>query len=237
MADTKSVRICGMMKTTLLDFPGKVACTLFLAGCNMRCPFCHNPRVVYGNDEIINTEEVFSFLKKRRGILDGVCITGGEPTLYGDSLITFIKEIKELGYLVKLDTNGTSPSLLRSLIDMHLLDYVAMDVKSALTEEAYTRACGVSVDIQKIEESISLLKEGKTDFEFRTTVVLPLHTKEDIILAAKELEGGKRYFLQSFVDSGELISTDNEFLAMPKEEMEAAAREASLYIPTSVRGI
>ena len=93
MADTKSVRICGMMKTTLLDFPGKVACTLFLAGCNMRCPFCHNPRVVYGNDEIINTEEVFSFLKKRRGILDGVCITGGEPTLYGDPLITFIKEM------------------------------------------------------------------------------------------------------------------------------------------------
>lgn len=237
MTDLKELRICGLMKTTLLDFPGRVACTVFLPGCNMRCPFCHNPRVVFGKDEIIPTEDVLSFLKKRQGVLDGVCITGGEPTLYGGALKAFIKEIKSLGFLVKLDTNGTSPSLLRELFSEGLLDYVAMDIKSALTKEAYETACGCAVDLDSIKESIALISESGADYEFRTTVVSEIHTEDDILSAARCLAGKKRYFLQSFVDSGDLIEKEIVFSEMDKEKMLDIAKKASVFVPTFVRGI
>jgi len=229
------------MKTTLLDFPGRVACTVFLVGCNMRCPFCHNPRVVFGRDEIIPEEEIFSFLRKRVGILDGVCITGGEPTLYGEELISFMRRIKSMGYLIKLDTNGSDPDLLERILSQRLVDYVAMDVKSALTDEAYARACGRPVDLDDIRKSIALLKACDIPHEFRTTVVSGLHSKEDILGAAMALSGEAKaeegYFLQSFVDSGELIGNGGNFSAYSKEEIYGFAAAACAYVPTSVRGI
>ena len=238
MADINDIRICGMMKTTLLDFPGRVACTLFLPGCNMRCPFCHNSRVVHGTDELISKDEIFSFLKKRIGILDGVCITGGEPTLYGEALTELIKEIKELGYLVKLDTNGTSPELLSSLIEKKLIDYVAMDVKTVPdSDEVYSRVCGRRIDVSSILDSISILKQDSVDYEFRTTAVHPLHTADDLVRTASYLKGGRRYFLQSFVDSGELLCKNEDFSPLEKQEMQRAADSASVYLPTFVRGI
>lgn len=237
MNDINNIRICGIMKTTLLDYPGKVACTVFLPGCNMRCPFCHNPRVVFGKDELIDTNELFSFLKKRQGILDGVCITGGEPTLYGDSLTALIKEIKKLGFLVKLDTNGTSPEMIERLTSESLVDYIAMDIKSDLTNEAYEKACGANIDVEIIKKSVNIIASSGIDHEFRTTVVRELHSENDLLNAAKFLSGKGRYFLQSFVDSGDLMDSSRTFSAVDKAEMELIAKKASEYTDTSVRGI
>lgn len=197
------MRITGLIKTTLLDFPGKVACTVFTYGCNFRCSFCHNARLVtLENPDNITEEEFFSFLSKRKGILDGVCISGGEPTLQPD-LPDFIRRIKDMGYAVKLDTNGYEPEILASLIEEKLLDYVAMDIKSS--PENYSSICGVNIDIEKIRKSVSILKEGKVDYEFRTTCVKQYHTKNDFEAIAEWLEGDSRYFLQHFEDSGFLI--------------------------------
>lgn len=232
---TDKIMFGGLMKTTLLDFPGKVAATLFLPGCNMRCPFCHNASLVNGTCESIAYDEVLAFLKKRAGILDGVCITGGEPTLYGERLTDLIKEIKALGYLVKLDTNGTNPSLVRSLIDRSLLDYIAMDIKTRICDADYARVCGRPIDTKKILESVSLLKEGRIDYEFRTTLVREFHGKSEILDIAKALEGANAYYLQHFVDSGELI--DGYGLHdIPKSESENLAEIARKYVPTYVRG-
>jgi pyruvate formate lyase activating enzyme len=196
----------GLQKLTLLDFPGKVACTLFTRGCNFRCPFCHNASLVvrpeeqrmYGNDEIL------SFLKKRVGVLDGVAITGGEPTLM-NGLYDFIKEIKSLGYAVKLDTNGTRPEMLKRIVNDGLVDYVAMDIKNSREKYAYTCGLPDSYDISKIEESKNFLMEGKVDFEFRTTVAKPFHEESDFIKIAEWLKGSEKYFLQQFKDSGDII--------------------------------
>lgn len=237
MNDIKNIRICGIMKTTLLDYPGKLACTVFLPGCNMRCPFCHNPRVVFGKDELVDINELFSFLKKRQGVLDGVCITGGEPTLYGDSLVALIKEIKDLGFLVKLDTNGTSPEMIKKLTSEKLVDYIAMDIKSDLTAEAYSKACGTPIDIDLIKQSIDLIANSGVDHEFRTTVVRELHTENNLLNAAKFLSGKGRYFLQSFVDSGDLLDKTHTFSAIDKSEMERIAGLASAYTETYVRGV
>lgn len=225
----------GLMKTTLLDFPGKVAATLFLPGCNMRCPFCHNSLLVNGECEAISYEEVFAFLKKRVGILDGVCITGGEPTLYGERLTELIKEIKELGYLVKLDTNGTHPELVRELIDNSLIDYVAMDVKTRICDADYANICRRPIDTKRILESVALLKEDRIGYEFRTTLVKEFHGEDEICDIAKAISGADGYYLQHFVDSGELI--DGEGLhEIPKAEAEHLAAIASKYVPTQVRG-
>lgn len=196
--------IGGFQKMTVLDYPGKVACTVFFAGCNLRCPFCHNASLVTeswisGVDE----DEIFAYLEKRKGLLDGVCITGGEPLL-NEEIEDFIRRIKDMGYLVKLDTNGTNPKMLRRLIENGLVDYVAMDIKNSA--EKYAMTCGVkAVNFTKIEESINLLIGGNIDYEFRTTVVEPLHTTEDIEAVGKLVKGAKALYLQGFVDSGELI--------------------------------
>ncbi len=237
MSNEKSIKVCGLMKTTLLDFPGRIAATVFTPGCNMRCPFCHNPRVVFGKDELIPLDEIYSFLKKRRGVLDGICITGGEPTLWGEALYSFAYDVKSLGYLVKLDTNGTNPVLLSRLLEDKILDYVAMDIKTVPEEKAYARVCGANVDIGKITESIEILKATSVDNEFRTTVVNELHTEGDLVSAARKLCGGKKYFLQHFVDSGDLVDSETVYHEMAAERMQAAARLASEYIPTSIRGI
>ena len=197
------MKIYGFQKMTLLDFPGRVACTLFTAGCNFRCPFCHNASLVTHIDgEEIDKEEIFSYLNKRKGLLDGVCITGGEPLLQKD-IADFIRSVKEMGFAVKLDTNGSFPEKLKELIDGGLLDYVAMDIKNS--KEKYDLTCGTSVDITVIERSVELLKQGRVDYEFRTTLVKELHSEEDIVSMAKWLSGTRYWFLQGFVDSGDLI--------------------------------
>jgi pyruvate formate lyase activating enzyme len=227
--------IHGFQKMTLLDYPGKVACTLFTAACNFRCPFCHNAGLVTKIDtaERIDEEEIFSYLKKRQGILDGVCITGGEPTLQKD-LPEFIRAIRALGYDVKLDTNGTSPDLLKALIDEGLVDYVAMDVKNA--PEKYPLTVGLAdYDITPIQRSIDLLLEGRVDYEFRTTVVAEYHTPEDIASIARWIEGAPRYFLQPFVDSGTLIGSPDGLLHTPDAAtLEAMCSAARAIIPASV---
>ena len=194
--------IGGLQKMTMLDFPGKVACTVFTYGCNMRCPFCHNASLVVDKAELYSEEEIFEYLKKRKGILDGVCITGGEPMLQKD-LFDFMRKIKELGLLVKLDTNGTFPELLERAIDEGLVDYVAMDIKAP--REKYSLVAGAKIDVSQIEKSVELLKKGRVDYEFRTTVVRELHSLDDIIKISEWLKGSKNYFLQNFVDSGNLI--------------------------------
>ena len=199
------MKISGLQKLTLLDFPGKVACTVFLNGCNFRCPYCHNSELLEGNvDAVMTAEELLSFLRKRQGILEGVCVTGGEPTLH-PQLFDLLREIKALGYAVKLDTNGYRPESLRAVIEQGLADYVAMDIKNGPT--LYGQTVGLeNPDLSKIEESIRILLEGRVDYEFRTTVVLPLHSEESItdmarwLLAVSGSRKVRRLFLQPFVD-------------------------------------
>ena len=198
----------GLQKLTLLDFPGKMAATVFTGGCNFRCPFCHNASLVLGDrvreSESIDEKEFFAFLEKRKNILEGICVSGGEPTLMPD-LLSFLERIKSLGYLVKLDTNGTAPEVIREGVRSGLIDYVAMDIKSS--REGYGRAVGIDgYDTSLVEESAALLMKGSVDFEFRTTLVRELHTEKEIIGIGEWIRGGERYFLQTFKDSGDLLS-------------------------------
>lgn len=230
------MKIQGLQKLTLLDFPERVACTVFFAGCNFRCPFCHNASLVVDipPEGDITEEEFFSFLKKRQGILDGVCITGGEPLLQPD-IEKFIRKIKELGYAVKLDTNGSFPEKLKSLVEKELVDYVAMDIKNC--PEDYGMTAGVStLDIEAVKESVAYLKEGHVPYEFRTTVVKNYHTKESFEKIGQWLQGTEKYFLQNFVDSGDLIGKDTE--GCSEEEMKEFLSVVSRYVPnTKIRGI
>lgn len=228
------MEIHGLQKTTLLDFPGRVACTVFLAGCNLRCPFCHNaPLVLHTPAPTLTDEEFFSFLKKRQGILDGVCITGGEPTLRSD-LPQFITKIRSLGFLVKLDTNGTKPAMLRRLLEDKLLDYVAMDIKNAPSR--YAQTCGGADVLETVRQSAALLMAGNTDYEFRTTCVHPLHDAKAMDEIGKWLAGAKSYYLQSFVDSGDLVGTG--ISGLTPETMELLRQAVLPYITnTHLRGI
>ncbi|MBE6576576.1 MAG: anaerobic ribonucleoside-triphosphate reductase activating protein [Ruminococcaceae bacterium] len=197
------MKIKGLQKTTLLDYPGKVACTVFTFGCNFRCPFCHNASLVINeSDGDLSEQQFFSFLEKRKGILDGVCITGGEPLLHKD-IVPFIEKIHSMGFLVKLDTNGAFPERLKEIISLGIIDYVAMDIKNV--PDKYAQAIGLLQMPEGILESIALLKQSNIEYEFRTTVVEQLHTKEDILGIAQLIEGAKQYYLQRFKDSGELI--------------------------------
>lgn len=228
--------INGFLKMTLLDFPGHVACTVFTAGCNMRCPFCHNASLVtdINPDERVSKDYIIDFLKKRKGLLDGVAITGGEPLLHSD-IGGFIGEVRALGFAVKLDTNGTFPDKLALLTESGVIDYVAMDIKNC--PEKYAETIGVpSFDIAPIKESIKILMTGNTDYEFRTTVVRQFHDIDSIEKAANLISGAKRYFLQSFTDSGNLIGQN--LTGVPKDEMLKMAQAAQKYVKyTSVRGI
>lgn len=209
----------GLQKLTLLDFPGKVACTLFTRGCNFRCPFCHNASLVVRPEEqrMYENSEIIAFLKKRAGVLDGVAITGGEPTMMS-GLYDFIAEIKDIGYAVKLDTNGTRPDVLKKIVNASLVDYVAMDIKNSPEKYAVTAGLPQSYDLSKIEESKSFLMEGNVDFEFRTTVVKPFHTEEDFSRIGEWIAGEEKYFLQQFKDSGDVIGQNVS--AYSAEEME-----------------
>lgn len=195
----------GFQKMTLLDYPNKVACTLFTGGCNFRCPFCHNASLVthIGDGEVYSENEVLDYLEKRKGLLDGVCISGGEPLLQGD-IPEFLSAVKKLGYSTKLDTNGSFPDKLADLAKSGLVDYVAMDIKNC--KEKYALTAGVpDLDIESIEKSVDFLLGGDIDFEFRTTVVKQFHTVDDIKAIGEWIKGAPRYFLQNFVDSGDLI--------------------------------
>ncbi len=201
----RSMVIHGIQKLTLVDYPGHPAAILFTGDCNFRCPFCQNaPLVLSSSSEpVIADEEIFSFLTKRKGMLDGVVVTGGEPTLQKD-LIPFLGRLKTLGYLVKLDTNGYRPEVLKSAVESGYVDYVAMDIKTSLDE--YPVVAGIkNLDVSRIERSVELLKSGAVDYEFRTTVVEPLHHKENFEKIGELLKGCRRYYLQSFVDSGNII--------------------------------
>jgi len=197
--------ICGLQKMTLLDFPGKIACTVFLGGCNFRCPFCHNSELFMGKPEkLMEDEEFFKFLSTRKGLLDGVCVSGGEPTLYKD-LPEFMGRIKEMGFLTKLDTNGYRPEAVKELVAKNLVDYIAMDVKNS--PDLYARTVGLEkLDLAAIEESLRFLIDGNVDYELRTTLVSQLHN-EDSMQDMGEWLGSlvpgkkpKKLFLQSFVD-------------------------------------
>ena len=201
----RSMVIHGIQKLTLVDYPGHPAAILFTGDCNFRCPFCHNaPLVLSSSSEpVIDEDEIFSFLKKRKGMLEGVVVTGGEPTLQRD-LIPFLGRLKTLGYLVKLDTNGYRPDVLEKAMESGYVDYVAMDIKTSLDE--YPVVAGIkNLDVSRIERSVELLKSGAVDYEFRTTVVEPLHHKENFEKIGELLKGCRRYYLQSFVDSGNII--------------------------------
>jgi len=197
--------INGLQKLTLLDFPGRTACTVFTGGCDFRCPFCQNGSLVLRPESqpSMPEEEFFAYLEKRRGLLDGVCVTGGEPTLRPD-LLDFLKKIRDKGYAVKLDTNGSRPDVLRAAIEGGLAGFAAMDIKTSLPR--YPEVCGVpGYDTAPVRESAALLMEGRIPFEFRTTVVRELHRAEDFESIGEWLAGAPRYFLQQFRDSGDLV--------------------------------
>ena len=227
----------GLQKLTLLDFPGYVSCTLFTRGCNMRCPFCHNASLVVRADEQkpYTHEEIMYFLKKRQGVLDGVAITGGEPTLM-PYLADFMAEVRELGYKIKLDTNGTRPDALRSIIERGLVDYVAMDIKNCKVRYGETVGFDSSYDLLPIEESIFILKEGKVDFEFRTTVSKTFHTLDDIQKIGEWLAGDEKYFLQQFKDSGDVIGVGIE--GYSESEMRSLLDKILPFVPNAqLRGV
>ena len=199
------MKFFGLEKLSLVDYDSNIAATVFTGGCNFRCAFCHNALLVTEIDKstAYSAEEVLSFLKTRKGLLDGVCITGGEPMLQPD-IADFMKEIKDLGFLLKLDTNGSYPEKLKKAVEEGLIDYVAMDVKNSA--EKYGATIGIeNYDLSAVDESIDFLLKGKVDFEFRTTVIKEFHTVEDIEKIAQRIAGASKYFIQNFVDSGNLI--------------------------------
>ena len=227
--------IKGLQKLTLLDYPTKTACTIFTGGCNFRCPFCHNASLVLdvNEGEKYEADEVLAFLRKRVGLLDGVCVTGGEPLLQKD-IKEFLKEIKEMGYAIKLDTNGYSPEKLMESVEEGLIDYVAMDIKNC--KEKYSETAGIDIDMAKIEKSVSFLMNSGIDYEFRTTVVKEYHTLSDIERIAQWISGAKRYFLQSFVDSGDLIK--DGLSAVDKETLDSMKNVCLWHIKnTETRGV
>ena len=231
-----AVRICGLNKTTLLDYPGHVAATVFLGGCNFRCPFCQNGDLVLKPEgqPAVEKEEVMAFLRKRKGVLTGVCITGGEPTIER-GLAELIEEVKNIGYLVKLDTNGYCPEVIRKLTEKGLVEYISMYIKNDLKK--YGETVGIQgIDAGRIMDSIRWIINGKMDYEFRTTVVKELHGREDMSAIGKAIKGAKAYFLQGYQESGGVIAPG--FHAYGKEEMEELAEWVKPFVPNvQLRGV
>ncbi len=230
------MHIAGLNKNSLLDYPGRVAATIFTGGCNLRCLFCQNSSLIEGLMPDLREPDVLAFLEKRKNMLSGVCITGGEPTLQPD-LAYFISEIREMGYAVKIDTNGTRPDVLRELSEKKLVDYVALDIKTGRT--LYRTLCNIDVDVDKVDESAKMLIGGSfPDYEFRTTVVAEYFDRNAAREVAEWLKGGRRYFLQNFVDTNTTFVGRGVLHGQTKEEMEAYAsilRETITEV--SLRGI
>ncbi len=191
----------GFQKMTMLDFPGYVACTVFTPGCNFRCPFCHNSLLVtrMNDNEIYTEDDILSYLKKRKGVIDGICISGGEPLMH-DDIFDFVKKVKELGFLVKIDTNGSFPEKLKKLIDSGNIDYVAMDIKNCPDKYGETVAI-TDYDFEPVRKSVQILLSGKVKYEFRTTVVKEFHTPQDMVKIGELIQGAEKYFLQHFIES------------------------------------
>ena len=223
--------INGFQKLTVLDYPGKVACIVFTPGCNFRCPFCHNAALVthIDKDAFIDVGEVLSYLKKRQGILDGVVITGGEPLLQ-DGIEEFIGKIKDLGYAIKLDTNGSFPEKLISLVEKGLVDYVAMDIKNSKAK--YMATIGIdSIDLASIEKSVDFLLQNKVPYEFRTTLVDEFHKKQDIVEISNLIKGANVLYLQHFINSDNCIRKDLH--EVPKEK----ALEYKSFLETFINNV
>ncbi len=199
------MKIGGFQRLTVQDFPGKIACIIFTHGCNFRCPFCHNATLVTEEADAFSEDEILSYLNKRRGVLDGVCISGGEPLIHGEEIFALMRKIKDLGFLIKLDTNGYLPNRLKYAIDAGLVDYVAMDVKNCL--EKYPLTAGIDkIDTENIKKSIEIIRSSGIDYEFRTTVTKELHTPEDFSKIGELIRGAKRYYIQNFSDSENVIA-------------------------------
>lgn len=232
--------IAGLQKLTLTDFPGNVACILFLKGCNFRCPYCQNSELIDHkiDDNYILKEEVFDFLKKRQGVLEGVVITGGEPTVSKD-LPELIKEIRDLGYKIKLDTNGTNPTMLKELINKKYIDYVAMDIKNVKIKYFETTGLPKNTNeefLKNIEKSIQILKQSNIDHEFRTTIMKKYHNIDDLLKINELIGKDEKYFLQNFEDSEYVI--DHKLQAFSEEELKEINKQIKEKFPkTSVRGI
>ena len=230
------MRISGLQKLAMVDFPGKLAATVFTGGCNLRCPFCHNAPLVNRVAETpeLSEEEVLAFLKSRKGLLDGVVLSGGEPLLQHDAA-DFLKKVRELGFAVKLDTNGGFPQVLADILQQELVDYVAMDIKNC--REKYAQTVGIpGFDITPVEESVRLLQNSGINFEFRTTVVKIFHTAADIQAIGEWCQGAPHYFLQQFVDSGDLVGVGCEALD-PLEVKAFADLMRPFFDEVGVRGI
>ena len=230
------MRILGLQKLSLVDFPGKVAATVFTGGCDLRCPFCHNaPLVLPGRGtSALDAGGVLDFLASRRGLLDGVVLSGGEPLLQPDAA-DFLAEVKAMGFAVKLDTNGCHPDALADILDRRLADYVAMDIKNSL--EKYPWTVGVpGFDTAPVERSARLLMEGPADYEFRTTLVRPFHEVGDMETIGRWLRGARRYYLQAFVDSGDLVG--GGCAPFTPEEMEGFLQAARPFFQSAgLRGL
>jgi len=233
------MRLGGLQKLTLLDFPEHVACTVFTIGCNFRCPYCHNSSLVLPDRMKeageISEEEFFAFLDKRKGLLDGVAITGGEPLIQKD-IKEFIRQIRAKGYLVKLDTNGSFPEKLREILDEGIVDFVAMDIKSP--PEEYSEVCGLcDPPVEKLRESIAILRDGRVPYEFRTTVIDEIHNEKMMERIGELIEGAPRYFLQQFEDSGELVE-EGRFTSPSMEKMENLLATVRRRVPNAqIRGV
>ena len=221
------MKISGFDKLTLLNYPDKVACTIFTSGCNLRCPFCHNSGLVTNNYNEISFNSIYEYLKKRIGILDGVCITGGEPLIHAD-IKDYIKKIKDLGYLVKIDTNGCNPKLLKELIDLKLVDYIAMDIKNIYSK--YDITSGVKVNIDNIKKSISIIENSGIDYEFRTTIVKEFHSTQDIKEILSYISSNSNYYIQNFKNSNDVFNRNlSSFSEKELVEMKNKINNKNIY--------
>ncbi len=230
------MKIKGLSKLTLLDYPGKVACIAFLGGCDFRCPYCHNMEIVLDSvpEDYIDEDYFFDFLKKRSNMLEGVCVTGGEPLMSGD-ITEFLSRIKGLGYLVKLDTNGSYPERLKELVANSLIDYVALDIKNSPKKYVKTAFC-TPLQFQKVEESLAFLLEGKVDYELRTTVAKPLHTVSDLEEIGRWIQGAKRYYIQNFAYREGV--PDRTLTSVGMDELQMMLQAVKKYLQTAeLRGV
>jgi pyruvate formate lyase activating enzyme len=230
------MKIGGLQKTSLLDYPGEVSCIIWTIGCNFNCPFCYNVDVVTKTAKSISEKEVLYFLEKRKNMLDAIVISGGEPLLQKD-ITSFCRKVKKLGYLVKIDTNGAFPEKLQELLDEKLVDYIAMDVKAP--KDKYFKLAGTKVDTKKIQKSIDIIKNSGVDYEFKTTYVPDMLVKEDIVQIGKWLDGSEKYFLQQFKNNTPTLSSDlKNVKSYPKEKLLAALEGVkSFFKHCGVRGV
>jgi len=225
------IEIKGMIETSFLDWDGKIVSTLYVPQCNFRCPFCHNWELVMHPDKFDTKpfDEIKAFLTENRDFIDGICLTGGEPALYSD-LIEYSKKIKDLGMMVKLDTNGSVPKMIEKVFDRELIDYIAMDIKAPLEQTAYNKLAGAKVNLKKIQKTMELITDSGVDYEFRTTVVPTLLTEDDILDIAKSIEGAKKFVLQQFVPDHTLSEELRNIKPFSKETIDAMVKAGSKYV-------